>query len=271
VEDWEKGKRGSAYEALAEIAQKAGGKVKGILWYQGESDALVELDSAKSATMADTYMQKTLRTFQDLRADFGTPSTPVIVVQLATMGTKNPIPLMHVRERQRQLAEAGKDIFVIPTIDLPLSSDGLHLNLQGYKAAGKRFGDCALSVAYGAKADWSGPRFKRAWFRDDRRLEFVVEFKDLKERLKVSDKAAGVFAMENGADRKTPKSVTVLNDSALLVTMEASLPADATVGYAYGGSGKPLGLTDGSGLPALPFYFQPIGASEAATGPKKTE
>jgi hypothetical protein len=262
VDDWEKGKRGSAYEALAEIAGKAGGKVKGIVWYQGESDALVDLGSAKSAAMAEAYMQKTLRAFQNLRADFGTPSTPVIVVQLASMGTKNPLPLMYVRERQRQLAEAGKDIFVVAAIDLPLSSDGLHLSLQGYKMAGKRFGDCALSVAYGEKRDWSGPRFKRAWFRDERRLEFVAEFDGVKERLQLSDRAAGVFAMENGVDRKTPKSVSVLNDSALLVTMEAPLAADATAGYAYGGNGKPLGLTDRSGLPALPFYFRPIGTRE---------
>jgi hypothetical protein len=230
---------------------------------------MVDLDATKSAAMADAFMQTTLRFLQDLRADFGTPSTPVIVVQLAPIGVKNPVPLMHVRERQRRLAEAGKDVCVVAAIDAP--TDSLHLLLSGNKILGKRLGNCALSVVYGVKRDWSGPRFKRAWFRDDRRLEFVVELGGVKERLQLSDKAAGLFAMENGADRKTPKSVSILSDSSLLVTMEAPLAASATVGYAYGGSGKPLGLTDASGLPALPFYFQPIGASESATAQKKAE
>lgn len=57
----------------AQVAVRGGGALRGLLWYQGESDTVMRED-------AEYYKGRLERFFIDLRADLGSPSLPVVQV-----------------------------------------------------------------------------------------------------------------------------------------------------------------------------------------------
>lgn len=63
------------YGAMLERIRRAGGRLRGVLWYQGESDT-DELAAARR------YGERLDRWIAALRADTGAPGLPVVVVQL---------------------------------------------------------------------------------------------------------------------------------------------------------------------------------------------
>ncbi|RYG32452.1 MAG: hypothetical protein EOO01_34235, partial [Chitinophagaceae bacterium] len=70
------------YGAMLERIKLAGGTLRGVLWYQGESDA----DPVQSAT----YEERFESWVHALRADTGISDLPVIVVQLSRVVNDAP-------------------------------------------------------------------------------------------------------------------------------------------------------------------------------------
>ncbi|KAJ8637838.1 hypothetical protein MRB53_012105 [Persea americana] len=64
----------------ANASMKEGGVIKGVLWYQGESDTVKEAD-------ADSYKINMERLVRDLRLDLRIPTLPIIQVAIASGGT----------------------------------------------------------------------------------------------------------------------------------------------------------------------------------------
>jgi sialate O-acetylesterase len=113
---------------------KAGGKLRGILWYQGESDCNLN----DSATYADRFDQW----IAAVREDTGIPDLPVVVVQLSRFVLAEEQPGMaeswdNVRYAQLELPERIEKTAVTPAIDLQLS-DSIHVGTQGLIRLGKR-------------------------------------------------------------------------------------------------------------------------------------
>lgn len=65
------------YGAMLERVRRAGGHVRGLLWYQGESDA------ARSPEEAARYGERLTEWIQAVRNDLEQPELPVLIVQLA--------------------------------------------------------------------------------------------------------------------------------------------------------------------------------------------
>ncbi len=65
----------SLYGGMLQRIQRAGGRLRGILWYQGESDA-ADIQTARS------YADRFDRWIASVRADTGIPDLPVIAVQI---------------------------------------------------------------------------------------------------------------------------------------------------------------------------------------------
>ena len=78
MEQWNPAKKDeggkSLYGSMMRQFQLAGGKVKGVLWYQGESDA--------SGDAAKRYPQVFARFIAAVRSDFGQPELPFYFVQI---------------------------------------------------------------------------------------------------------------------------------------------------------------------------------------------
>ncbi|MBL8026778.1 MAG: T9SS type A sorting domain-containing protein [Fibrobacteres bacterium] len=276
IQEWERGKTGSAYFILDTIMRKhCGGKVKGVLWYQGENEALMSSIPALSGTgnitltdyttskaVTDRYQTLALQLFDNLRTDYGTLETPVILAQLASLGGTMNWPVTFMREKQRIMGEMSPYNFTITTIDLLLMGDGLHLNLAGAKEVGKRFARCALDMAYDIPTDRNGPKFKRALFTNDRLQDIGVVFKNIAGRLLIeSGRVPDFYVLESDTIKRVPQSVSLLNDSTVMLHMATAVQENATVGYFYGPAPSYLvrkALTDSSALPAMPFFCQTI-------------
>ena len=125
------------YGDLLERVEIAGGGVRGVLWYQGESDAHGDL--------APTYIERFERFVNDLRQDVGDPDLPFITVQLATSDNMDWAGADNwnlMRENQRQASEKLHNVEMIAAADLP-RIDGIHLSFAAYERLGPRLARAA--------------------------------------------------------------------------------------------------------------------------------
>jgi len=133
--------RGSAslYGATIERIKANGGKVAGILWYQGESDC--NPDDVKHY---DTRMTELVNAF---RSDLGQPDLPFYLVQLGVFINEGVLggkeSWTAVREIQRTWAAKTSNSGIVSAIDLGLD-DGIHVSTSGLKKLGQRFADVAI-------------------------------------------------------------------------------------------------------------------------------
>ena len=132
-------------------ALKTGGDVqlRGVLWYQGESDAGPEA--------APLYAERMQQLVAAIREDFGSPDLPFFLVQLGPFSTvdssgwEGALSWSQVREAQRRLPEQIPHTAVAPAIDLELD-DLIHIGTQGLKRLGRRLANIALNKVYGQTA-----------------------------------------------------------------------------------------------------------------------
>ncbi len=155
LEQWSetlKDKGGSSlYGAMLERISRAGTQVKGILWYQGESDANDEL--------APTYAERFDRWIAALRSDLGMPNLPVIVIQIGRFsptGDLDPKCWETIREALRTLPERVANTAMTTAVDLGLD-DSIHISTDGHKRLGRRLARLALRLE-GRTDILAGPR-----------------------------------------------------------------------------------------------------------------
>lgn len=132
----------SLYGTLLNRATPLRKRIKGVLWSQGESEAMFGL--------ADTYEQKLLQFIDELRKDLDNPGLPVIIVQIGRMITDVPAQQTNwekIREIQRQVIHKRKNLYLTTAIDLPLD-DAVHTSTSGQKRLGLRMAELALSYVY---------------------------------------------------------------------------------------------------------------------------
>jgi sialate O-acetylesterase len=131
----------SLYGSMMRQFQLAGGKVKGVLWYQGESDA--NGDASKG------YPQVFARFINAVRSDFGQPELPFYYVQIGRFIRGGDSKGWNaVQEAQRLLPERVPNTAVVSVIDLELD-DLIHVGTQGLKRAGQRLARIAERELFG--------------------------------------------------------------------------------------------------------------------------
>jgi sialate O-acetylesterase len=131
----------SLYGSMMRQVQLAGGKVKGVLWYQGESDANPEASKR--------YSQVFARFIAAVRSDFGQPELPFYYVQIGRfIRGGDPSAWNAVQEAQRRLPERVPNTAVVSVIDLELD-DLIHVGTQGLKRAGQRLARIAGRELFG--------------------------------------------------------------------------------------------------------------------------
>jgi hypothetical protein len=119
------------------------GTVAGFLFFQGESDALVEPFRGQIPYHAEWAIRFT-ELIQSLRRDLNLPALPVIFAQLGPMP-----PVTGFEEWETvQLQQASIQLpstAMITTNDLPLQ-DELHFTADSYQIIGKRFAEAYLGL-----------------------------------------------------------------------------------------------------------------------------
>ena len=121
--------------------------IRGVIWYQGESNA--------SEAHAYKYRRLFATMIDDWRARWGEGDFPFLFVQLANYKSNNWWPVL--RESQTEtlgLANTGMAV----TIDIGESKD---IHPKNKQDVGKRLALAALHIAYHEPGEWSGPMYRQ--------------------------------------------------------------------------------------------------------------
>ena len=127
---WELG-GASLYGAMLERVRNLGGRVAGMLWYQGCDDTGGENSLAYEAR---------LRAFlKAVRRDLGAPRLPIVVCQLASRVAlyARDEAWSRIRFAQYEICRSAPHTQCVPTVDLPLD-DGVHLSAKSQQILGGR-------------------------------------------------------------------------------------------------------------------------------------
>jgi sialate O-acetylesterase len=169
---WLKSIKGELFDNMCAYCRDAGAdRVKGVLWYQGESET--------SAESAGAHLARFTELVGDFRSYFKDPKLPVITAQLnhynAFPNRDDPahLPWEMVRETQRQAARCIPGVYVVSTLDLGLSDD-IHNNSSANMVIGERMASCALGGVVGMNIKYLHPDLRSA--RQTGPREIVLQF-----------------------------------------------------------------------------------------------
>lgn len=142
IKEWARGEH--LYENMVKRAResvKDGGEIKGLLWYQGESDTSTQHD-------ADAYHENLVRLIENVRHDLALPSLPIIQVAICSGEEKY---LEKVREVQ--LGMKVPNVVCVDAKGLELKDDHLHLTTKAQVQLGQMLADAYLKHFGSAEAN----------------------------------------------------------------------------------------------------------------------
>jgi sialate O-acetylesterase len=224
-------------ELIAPLAPFA---LRGVLWYQGESDS----------PYAALYRRRFPVLIRDWRGLWGEPALPFIFAQIAYSEGKPhagpPVESRQAELREAQaLALATEHTAMIVTYDLVRPTDDVHF--RDKLPVGERFARAALATVYGVSLEHRGPVFQRVQ-REDRRLR--VHFTHA-AGLHARGGTPGGFILA-GADQQWRWAEATL-DGETVVLHHPDIPTPVAVRYNWTATPCGANLYNGSGLPAAGF------------------
>jgi sialate O-acetylesterase len=217
--------------------------VKGVIWYQGESNA-------NTVAAANHYPQQFQALINDWRQGWQQPELPFYWVQLANFNSRRNseagIPWAILREAQTAalvLPQTGHAI----TIDVGEPDD---IHPRNKKAVGERLALSALYQTYGLKnTHYRGPVFTSVKARKN---QLVVKFNTAKS-LAVRDKEKWVKGFEVVTADGTVTAVDGKLKGSSVVIQAKNVDKVTGVRYAWDDNPAHANLQDSAGLPAEPF------------------
>ncbi|HWE34966.1 MAG TPA: sialate O-acetylesterase [Isosphaeraceae bacterium] len=176
MEQWSPSKKDeggkSLYGSMIRQIKLAGGKVKGVLWYQGESDA--------NEKAAKEYPKAFADFIRAVRRDLDEPALPFYYVQIGRV-VGPMFDAKHwnaIQEAQRTLPDRVANTAVVAAVDLELD-DLIHVGVQGHKRLGKRLAGVALRELFSHGDGRSAPNLDRVTRVGNHTLH--VKFKGINE------------------------------------------------------------------------------------------
>jgi hypothetical protein len=216
------------FHNMVHCVQSAGGAVKGIVWYQGETDADTDI--------CDTYAHRFDQAVCAWREALGEPDLPVIVVQLnrvrqpATPDADRRWTIL--RDAQRLAPGLTRHVGVVPTLDLPLS-DGIHNSPAGNMLLAERLARAALGMVYGKPVDYRAPEAKSAIGQEGGK-QIELRFANVKSRMDSIDPTANSFRVEDENGVVPVKQTLYPGDATVRLVLSRPLVGIAVVHGAYG-------------------------------------
>ncbi len=207
--------------------------IRGVIWYQGESNTDPE--------RAPMYQLLFKTMIQDWRARWGEGDFPFLFVQIANYQTTDAWPA--VREAQRRtlaLANTGM------AVTIGIGEPGF-IHPTDKQDVGYRLSLWARDLSYGDSIEDSGPLFRQAVPEDgSMRIWFTHDASGLRAR----DGSLQGFEVAGIDGQFVPAHAHIENDS--IVAADSSVPHPLTVRYGWA-SAPDCTLFNGAGLPASPF------------------
>lgn len=215
------------YGAMLHRVNRAGGKVKGLLWYQGESDAVTEL----SPLYSDRLKELAAAT----RLDLNDPNLPWIQVQICrtTLGWLAS-DWNAIQNTQRVVEKEINRLWTVPSVDLELD-DAIHVGTDGLKRLGRRLARVARREVYGEPGINLGPRPISVTIADAQAGAVRVTYGRVNGGLNPKRHIAGFsFLLQNGDPGPPIYNVSVDRNDPRSVIIETGAPLPGTVILVYG-------------------------------------
>jgi sialate O-acetylesterase len=244
------GSPGALYNAM--IHPLLAFKVRGAIWYQGESNS------------GRAYEYRTLlpTMIKDWRARFAC-DLPFMVVQLAPFGNgkgnSGGVTYAELRDAQLYTTKA------LPKVGLAVITDvGNETNIHPIpkQPVGERLALAALGIEYGKKIVYSGPTFKDAKFASG---VATLSFDSVGGGLVAKDGDLVGFTLAGKDGKFVPAKAQIKGDT--VIVSSEMVPEPTAVRYGWVNFANPtLNLFNKEGLPATPFRTDDI---PYTTQPKK--
>ncbi len=217
--------------------------IRGVIWYQGESDV---------GRGTDAYLADLEQLVADFRSDLGNPELYFGNCQLATYIYADLEGWLAIQEAQRRQAESDPLSVVVGLVDLS-RSDTIHLDVPGYKEAGRRLAAAVLDELYGI-AQPRAPRLVSLTYGAGQRNRVVLTYDQ--------DVIGGASVLYRFADDGGPATIVGISVDGPTITLDLQRSAgtNGRLSYGYGRTpGAPWVIgASGTGA-ALAFKNRPVG------------
>lgn len=265
LKEWDPYEEASLHNNMLDVIRSQGGKIKGILWYQGCADAW----DGRSEAYLERFERVVLAVRNELKED-----VPYLTVQLNRLTGQYPLietdirihdrEWGRVREDQRQAARQIPKVWVVPSTDCTLSDD-IHNSSASNLVLGERIAVSALRHIYGKAAGYDAPDLEKAVQIGKNCLR--LEFAHVKNSLftfsaPVEDLAISVL---DGAGEQIKIVGYSLDGNKINITLEKELTNECVVcGASERNPSRGIPIDTASHIPMLSFYA--VSIESASTG-----
>lgn len=218
----------SLYGAMHRRLVRNGGKVAGMAWYQGCSDA--------NNGAASLYTARMKKLVAAVRRDTGNRALPWVIVQISrVIGNSWNAPAWNfIQDQQRRLPKVIKRLAVVPAIDLSME-DLVHLSGKDQQRLGRRIADAMQTLRFGKDKPQIDLKSMRVVPRG-RTADVVLTFSDVRGKLRSDGRPLGFDIMING---HSPYSAVLRTDldgprAILHTTLSAASLTGKSVSYGRG-------------------------------------
>lgn len=218
--------------------------IKGIIWYQGESNSL-------SLGRVNQHEKLFPLLIQDWRKNWKQGDFPFYFCQLSSIGTEKGYQSQYwpeFRDSQRRMAAT------IPNVGMAVTSDYGHpsdVHPTNKKVVGERLARLALAETYHQKITASGPVFLKV---KKKKNQFILTFQYTEKELKTADsQAIRGFELEDDFGKRA-------ETQAMIKGKKIIIPSNQVTSYRrilYGWKPYPdANLTNSEGLPVSTFVVE---------------
>jgi hypothetical protein len=235
------------YENMLHCIQQAGGKIKGVLWYQGCSDCWGD--------NALNYAQRFADAVHSWRSALLHPELPVITVQLNKVYQPSDPEADKgwslVREAQRQAPHMIDNVYVVPALNLPLS-DLIHNSPAGNMLLADYLAHAALGGVYGKNISFRAPEILSATANSEKTY-VILSFENVTTQIFTVDVTAIPFRIVDEDGIVPISNVEYPRDHTIRIHTERALAGKAFVDGAWGANPPIVPMDNERFLPMLGF------------------
>ncbi len=214
-------------------------KIKGVLWYQGESNA-------EKAKQYETLLPLMIKNWRDTWGY----EIPFFIVQLPNFLPEKNEPSesawAELREAQLKAMLNLPKVVTVPIIDLGDEKD-IHPKIK--RPVGERLANAALVLLYDKNGVLTGPLYESMEIKENK---IYIKFRYTGSGLVSKNGELKGFAIAAGTDKKFKWAKAEIKDKDTVVVWNDEIKEPYAVRYAWADSPE-CNLYNKEGLPALPF------------------
>lgn len=218
--------------------------IKGVIWYQGESNV----------GQAGLYANLFKGLIKDWRVQFKEPQLPFLFVQLASYLKQQQQPkdsawaqLRQAQTEALSLANTGMAV----TIDIGNADD---IHPRNKADVGKRLWLAAKHIAFAEQVIYSGPQFSSLAEKTiDAQHGLLISYQHTGENLQSSGDDILGFAIAGQDNKFVNAQATIIGKQIFVYSAKIKHPKAVRYGWA---DNSPANITNSALLPAIPFQYQ---------------